>query len=254
MKSTMNIIEIIKSLFGRKAENDESRHDESLTEQRDSAVLLKTINEGEKFDLNFGPENIINAVTVADCHGSLTQRELKEKISEAPDIVFLLGDNSEDDIEAVLEFFNSAYPNKEISYIGITGNHDGKSLLHDSFSYRVTDLHRNLMMYNDVRIAGFGGSIRYKPDDYYTMFSNEESEQMMSALPCCDLLITHDKPCFEKPETVTSHSGLTGIGTYIREHSPKIVLHGHLHDRYAERYKSTLIRCCYRVEEFTIRL
>ena len=213
------------------------------------AKRIKTIAENERYDIHLDGNTPIKIVTIADCHGSLMQRELKD-IIELPDIVFLLGDNFHSDLETVFDFFANRFSGEKISFIGVTGNHDEKNLLKEF--KKITNIHRNIFCCKNLKIGGFSGSIKYKPDNYYTMFTNEESEQQLSELPDCDLLITHDKPCFVKPETVTSHSGLTGIGNYIRERNPKIVLHGHLHDRYVEQYENTIIRCCYRVENFNI--
>lgn len=187
-------------------------------------------------------------MTIADSHGKLMQKDIIAALNEnaMPDYVFLLGDNAVDDIEAVLEVFKD----KGVPILGVAGNHDKKTIL-EQFG-RIEDIHGRQISTNGIAVGGLSGSIKYKDDDYYALLTNEESEAVMREMPPCDILLTHDKPCFNEPKEVTAHSGLTGIGTYINEKSPRFVLHGHLHERYIKKYKNTIIRCCYGVEVFEI--
>lgn len=196
----------------------------------------------------------LNVLTIADGHGKLMQRDIKKVLDEHPnpDVVFFLGDNTSEDIEAVLELVP-----KHVKMYGVVGNHDFKDVL-EPYKDRITDVSEysyatgNMTSETDYTIGGLAGSLRYKPDDRYVMLSNEESEAILERKPEVDILITHDKPCFSVPETLTAHSGLTGIGKYIIEKMPKIVLHGHLHERYTKRWGKTIIRSCYGVEMFTV--
>ena len=82
-----------------------------------------------------------------------------------------------------------------------------------------------------------------------------------------DILITHDKPYFEKPSEeeyeglcTDAHMGLYGIGKYIMENRPKYIIHGHLHKRdikqiiYSDSDKRSVLRCCYKTEYFSLYL
>lgn len=193
----------------------------------------------------------LTAITIADSHGNLRRDDIMNPLhtGELPDVVFLLGDNFVSDLETVLDIVPESIP-----IYGIVGNHDQKDLFADF--PRIKNVNgictAPKSIADDYTIAGLSGSIRYKNDDYYAMLTNEESEQALSRVPYADILLTHDKPCFSAPEKLTSHSGLTGIGKYVLERKPKIVLHGHLHERYAKRLGDTVIRCCYGVEKFPI--
>ena len=201
--------------------------------------------------------NHIDVLTVADCHGSLMQREIGDAYlhSEAEDpfehpwVVFLLGDNTYSDIETVLSYIPTRIP-----VFGILGNHDSKKL-YDDFD-RIHCLDGTTEDWNGFDLGGLSGSIRYKEGyDDYALISDEESIEKMDKLPSCDILITHDKPCFtDKVNVDFAHSGLLGIGKYIKDFKTKIVLHGHLHDRSIVKYKETYIKCCYRVERFLIHI
>lgn len=184
------------------------------------------------------------ALVVADCHGSLTPEELSAFLDDrVPNVVFLLGDNFEDDLEIVKRNFQG----KETDIFGIEGNHDFHGTLQE---HGIANLHCRAIEWNGIKIGGFSGSIRYKEDSRYVMYTNKESENLIRNLPECDILLTHDFPCFRKTKTITPHSGLTGIADYIRKNKPFINLHGHLHERHSEIIPGTLtqIRCCYRLE------
>lgn len=222
---------------------------------------------------------------VTDTHGNLMQREIKEVlVGNAPDVVFILGDLSTDDIEALCNYKAL----KKVPIYGVVGNHDSLSLLTDN---GITDIHLKTVTVGGYTVGGFGGSLRYKLDDYYLMHTNEESEELLSTLPPCDILLTHDKPNFIKAyheeteeneklsafakvvdrikaifmpilskyeeeqikkvckdEILHPHSGLTGIAKYIERCCPMYAFHGHLHDRSEERHGNTTVRCCYYLE------
>lgn len=240
----MGLFSRIFKRFGSREEEKGSSFEEYESEQR--------IVDAELFDVaNCIKENAsvsLNVLSIADSHGKLMQKDLKNALysSPTPDIVVLLGDNAPNDLEAVLDVLP-----EDIPIYGVEGNHDEKGVLQRY--NRILDLNgRCISSSSPYTIGGLSGSIRYKDGDYYAMLTNEESENIMSAMLRCDILITHDKPCFELPDVITAHSGLTGIGKYIQAQSPQIVLHGHLHDRYIKQYRKTIIRCCYGVETFTI--
>lgn len=190
----------------------------------------------------------MNVLTVADCHGHLTKSDIAETLAgRKPDVIFFLGDNEAEDIELVKETV------KDTAMYGVVGNHDYINILKD---HGIEDLHGKTVLFDGFRIGGFGGTIKYKDDCSRLMFTNEESESLMAYFPKCDILITHDKPCFQKaklfrkkePVVVNAHSGMTGIAEYIKKNRPLYHLHGHLHVPYIEEKYGTKIRCCFRTE------
>jgi len=245
----------IRKLFGK---NDT----ESPVPSENPTALEETVNTGKlpvkvpfvgNGDLvRSGAMLRLNIMTVADCHGNLMEREVTEKWEEADgkiDAVFLLGDNTIDDIECVL----SRVP-KNIPVFGIVGNHDQQDIFEANPNWEVTNVHKKVVE-GDFKIGGYGGCIKYKDGGtYYMLHTNEESIRELGQMPYVDILITHDKPCFSEPETLNSRSGLTGIASYIYEVKPKAVIHGHLHDRSIKRLGDTYIRCCYKVEVFSVDL
>ena len=239
------------SFLSRKGEGDCEDNEEP--EKIDVEDLMVDVNDCVRPDFRI----CLDVMTIADCHGKLMQKEIQEVLgaNPTPNVVFFLGDNFPSDIEAALEVIP-----KSVKWIfGVTGNHDAKDAL-ERYSDRILDVNKGsystggMVSSDDYSVCGLSGSIRYKDDDYYSMLSNEESESIMANKPWCDILITHDKPCFSVPETLTSHSGLTGIGKYILQKKPQLVLHGHIHERYIKRLGETIIRSCYGVEMFKATL
>lgn len=181
-------------------------------------------------------------MAIADTHGKLMQKVLIAQLAKTiPDVVFFLGDVFYSDIEAVMDCKELA----NIPKVGIIGNHDSHDILKE---FGIGDLHLKTTEICGYKVGGFGGSIKYKDDISYLMYTNKQSEEVLANFEPCDILITHDKPCFKKPLIVHAHSGLTGIAKYIERCEPKYVLHGHVHDRNLTYFKETAIRCCYNVE------
>lgn len=189
----------------------------------------------------------MNILMVADTHGKLMQRDIARVLNNrTPDVVFILGDLSVDDIEALQDYEGT----KDVPIYGVIGNHDSHDLLS---RHGIIDLHLKTVKIGEYVVGGFGGSIRYKDDPSYLMYTNPQSDEILSGFAGCDIFLTHDKPCFKpfpffKSIAVHAHSGLTGIAKYIARCKPKYAFHGHMHDRYIETYNGTTIRCCYELE------
>lgn len=174
------------------------------------------------------------------------QREIDEVLNgRTPDAVFILGDLSYNDIEALKDYHGL----RGVPMYGVVGNHDERNAL---INQGITDIHMKTVKIGNYTVGGFGGSIRYKSDSFYMMHSNKESEELLNMLAHCDILLTHDKPRFEPDageEFPNSHSGLTGIARYIERHKPEYVFHGHLHEPYYTHFgENTLIMCLYGLE------
>lgn len=190
----------------------------------------------------------MNILTIADAHGSITP-ELLEKVikNRRIDGVFFLGDNRKGDLKTVLE-----YVPKDIPKVGIVGNHDKVDSLD---KYGIPDLHCKTTVLWGYTIGGFRGSIKYPNARTSVLYTNRESEEEIRALESCDILLTHDKPRFKHffsrnvyNDINHVHSGLTGIGEYIRTYRPKRVYFGHLHRRYILYRGRTRLQCCYGVQ------
>lgn len=130
----------------------------------------------------------MDILTVADCHGQLHEDKLLETLAgRTPDVIFFLDDNDANDIECVQANI------KNVNMYGVIGNHDYRDILKD---YGIEDLHMKIVNFDGFLIGGCGGTVKYKSDSSKLMFTNEESENLFASFPKCDILITHDRPCF----------------------------------------------------------
>ncbi len=242
----MNILKKIFSTFNISTVESSAKKESAIVSAANTPSEPKGIEWKTKEKPSIGT---FNALVVADGHDHITQSLLQDVVDKIPDIVFLLGDNSHDDIEAVLYFLDDYRFKAPV--LGVEGNHDMEGIL---CGHNIENLHGKVIEWNGFRIGGISGSIRYKDEPGYCMMTSDESEVLVEKMQPCDILLTHDKPCFGYPEAITPHSGLSGIGTYIETNQPKLLLHGHIHDRYVKQYKNTIIRCCFRAEMITISI
>lgn len=103
--------------------------------------------------------------------------------------------------------------------------------------YSITNINGKVITIDNLRIAGIGGSFKYKNSDRYAMYTHEESIEIADKMEEADILISHDRP-FIKDENDNAHDGLKGITKYIyRNHIP-LHIHGHLHEESEEILKN----------------
>lgn len=198
----------------------------------------------------------LKVVTVADTHGCIDGEELR-KIFPDTDVIILLGDIFTNEMDVILNVRNEINPYLPI--LGILGNHNPKDFFNSYPDIKDMDGKFEYITVNSEQysVCGLSGSIKYKNSDYYCLKTHQESIDILDSLPSCDILLTHDKPMFDKPRNTDypdAHDGLYGIGQYILNKKPKVVLHGHIHDKYIKELEETktVIRCCYKIERFDI--
>lgn len=188
-------------------------------------------------------------LVVADTHGQLQPHQLpQETLFTKPDGIFLLGDVFINDIE-LLKYF---YPT--VPMLGVGGNHDKWDLLKTA---NIQDIHGCVVRWNRLYIAGFGGSYKCLEKDEYMMHTQEETIKQLIQLPSCDILLTHDKPCFQiinKDTIMDTTTGLIGIAQYIDKNKPKLHLHGHTHTSETDWHNMTCIKSIYGVELIDLEL
>ena len=241
----MRFFNSIRNFLGLGEETKDTSPVLTNTQQEQTKIMMRDVIWD---DAKPPVKKAFNVLVLADGHGHIRREDLQDT-DRIPDAIFLLGDNDYDDIQELKRFIDEYRYTAPI--FGIEGNHDKKGFLERE---GIQNLHNKTIEFEGLIIGGLSGSIRYTEKMNYCMLSNGESEALMSQMPYCDILLTHDKPCFEKPERTDAHSGLTGIGSYIMYHHPSLVLHGHLHEPYIRQYENTVIRCCYGIECFTISI
>ena len=94
--------------------------------------------------------------------------------------------------------------------------------------------------FNKFLIAGFGGSIRYRPDGTNQYTQTDAYLRAFRMLPrlvlnrmnygrALDVLITHSPPLGIHDEESHAHQGLKAINWLLRVARPRYLLHGHTH-------------------------
>lgn len=212
---------------------------------------------------------------VADTHGKLMQKDVNT-YGFTPELIAFLGDHSIDDIEAICELF------PDIRKIGVLGNHDQA----DGSLYRQTgieNIHLNVVTINGITFGGYGGSVKYKNDSFYTMHTQAEANEDLRNFPKVDVFLTHDKPKFdmnfrEVERTIpvmkkflffnrivnekvieteryynddistNAHEGTIAVYDYLKEKQPSLHFYGHIHEPSQMMIGSVTSRCIYRTE------
>ena len=108
--------------------------------------------------------------------------------------------------------------------LAVKGNHDAAT----PFDPRITDLHLKTVEIAGVTFGGFGGSWRYKPKGPF-LLQQDEVCTALSGFPRVDVFVAHNSPRGIHDRNDGVHVGFVAFSTYIRDHQPKLFLHGHQH-------------------------
>lgn len=135
------------------------------------------------------------------------------------DIIFLLGDI---DI-MLLESIKKHFAEKPI--IGVHGNHDYPG---DLSHFGIADIHGRVGNFKGTRFLGVEGCVRYKAGEA-PIHEQKDITTLLQAMPPVDIVLSHNSPkgIHDKPDI--AHVGYEGLRSYIDNHQPKYVLHGHQH-------------------------
>ena len=125
----------------------------------------------------------------------------------------------------------------------VPGNHDpaynparGATFVHGG-----TNLDLRTIRVGGISVAGFGGSIRYRPDapnQYSQLDAYLRAAVLLPRLlvgrvrygRTLDVLITHSPPFGINDDDSAAHRGLKAINWLIGRARPRFHLHGHMHD------------------------
>lgn len=174
---------------------------------------------------------------IADTHNCLNSNsEVLQYIKNHLDYNYciLLGDHSGNDLAEILK----VVPHDKIC--GILGNHDSWQKYEQ---YEINNINGKVLNINGVRIAGIGGSYKYKNSIEYALYTHEESIELADKLEDADILVTHDKPFIEDKHN-PAHDGLKGITKYIYKNHIPLHIHGHLHEENEQILKNGTKSIC----------
>lgn len=102
------------------------------------------------------------------------------------------------------------------------------------------DLHALTAKYQDLLLAGLGGSMRYRSGAQYMYTENEMRTQVARLVPrllwnrrrygrYLDVLITHSPPFGIHDREDRAHTGFKVFLNLMRIFKPRFLLHGHIH-------------------------
>ncbi len=194
--------------------------------------LLKKYGRSNKFK-KYG----LKILFIADTHNCLNSNsEVLQYIKNQLDYNYciLLGDHSGNDLAEILK----VVPHDKIC--GILGNHDSWQKYEQ---YEIYNINGKVLNINGVRIAGIGGSYKYKNSIEYALYTHEESIELADKLEDADILVTHDKPFIEDKHN-PAHDGLKGITKYIYKNHIPLHIHGHLHEENEQILKNGTKSIC----------
>ena len=214
MKSKMKVLSKFLDLFNIKQKNIE--YEDSLFKEYGNCFLL---------------DKHITILVIADTHNCLTYNSdminfLKNNLNY--DCCILLGDHSANDLYEIVQIIPS------YKIYGVLGNHDSWNKYEE---YGITNINGKIIEIKGLKIAGLGGSFKYKDNQNYALYTHEESIQILSNVESADILITHDRP-YVKNNNDMVHDGLKGITQYIYANHVPINIHGHLHENSVEYLKN----------------
>lgn len=124
----------------------------------------------------------------------------------------------------------------------VPGNHDPEFNPNDTRSKADGGFNVDLktVEFKNILIAGFGGSIRYRPDGVNQYTQTNAYVRAMQLLPkflfnrirykrALDILISHSPPFGIHDDSDQAHQGLKALNWLIKVAKPKFLLHGHTH-------------------------
>ncbi len=124
----------------------------------------------------------------------------------------------------------------------VPGNHDLEYNLDSSGAWAAgcTNLDLRTARCGNLLLAGFGGSIRYKPDGVNQYTQRQAFLRAALLLPALwtnrrrygralDILLTHSPPFGLHDDESRAHTGLKAINWLLGWARPRYLLHGHMH-------------------------
>jgi predicted phosphodiesterase len=106
----------------------------------------------------------------------------------------------------------------------VKGNHDFAS----PFPPPIIDLHLHVEEFGNLRFGGLNGSWKYKKRGDF-LYEQSEVDGFMQTFPPVDIFVSHNSPRDVHDKNDNVHTGFDGLLTYVRNHQPSLLIHGHQH-------------------------
>ena len=149
------------------------------------------------------------------------------------DLILSSGDLKSDYLEYLVTISN-----KPLLYVH--GNHDEQYDVKEPSGCICID--DDVYIYDGIRIAGLGGSIKYKDNAKY-MYNEKQMKKRIKKLKRkidkvggVDIVVTHAPVAGYGSLDDFAHSGFECFVDLIKEYHPKYLFYGHVHSRYDYKY------------------
>jgi Icc-related predicted phosphoesterase len=177
----------------------------------------------------------VNILALSDRVEERLYSLISAKHFENIDLILGCGDMPYDYLENMLTLLN-------VPLYYVPGNHDPEYNEQAPLSHveGASNLDLKLAREKNFLIAGFGGSIRYRPEGINQYNQFEAFLRAYRLLPgliwnrihygrFLDILITHSPPFGVHDEDTQAHQGFRALGWLIRFAKPRYHFHGHTH-------------------------
>ncbi len=175
---------------------------------------------------------MINILAVADTEEKNLYDYYNPKRTEGTDLIISCGD-----LHAKYLEFLATVVNKPLLYVN--GNHDTEYT--NTPPEGCISIEDRVYEFKGIRIAGLGGSYKYKSTGKPYMYSEKEMARRIRRLrgrirahEGIDILVAH-APCegYGDREDLP-HWGFACFNQFMMEYKPKLFLYGHVHKEYGE--------------------
>ena len=164
-------------------------------------------------------------LTVSDFIEKALDQKIEEKALPEIDLILSCGDISPEYLVFLKEKLLCP-----VYYV--KGNHD---IRYDGYYPEgCTDVHKQLVQFDSLRIIGFEGSMWYNGNE--NQFTEKEMKKILRSMwftlfksKGVDIVITHAPPRHIHDAEDMCHKGFVSFINFIKKYSPKYFIHGHIH-------------------------
>lgn len=172
-------------------------------------------------------------LAIADTEERCLWECFRKERFEGVDLILSAGDLDPDYLEFLVTVINRPL-------IYVRGNHDDRYARHAPGGCICVE--DTVYVYRGVRIAGLGGSMRYR--DGANMYTEREMAKRMRKLSRkvrmvggCDILLTHAPAAGMGDLDDLPHRGFECFNTALETWNPDYMVHGHVHQCYVRDFQ-----------------
>ncbi len=177
-------------------------------------------------------------LTVSDFIEKSLDKKIEENTLQPIDLILSCGD-----IEPEYLLFLREKLTAPLYYV--QGNHD---IRHKGYSPEgCKDIHKKLVRFNSIKIAGFGGSMWYNGKE--NQYTEKEMKTAIRSMwftffisKGVDIIITHAPPRHIHDAEDLCHRGFKCFVKLIEKQNPKFFIHGHIHKNFNNPFERVTLK------------